>query len=454
VHASRTEKLLLASLWMLLTACGRLGYELHDLDAGPAQTVTGSSNTTAGAGARAPAANGGGSAARAMDAGMRPTSSLPGAWRPDAGSRLPNAAACSDDAQCASGACVTGMCCESRCDSPASCYVADAASCSQGHCQYRAAEDGEACDDANSCTQGDHCERGACTGRAACDDDDSCTSDFCAPGECAHRSACQPEDAACSYGQHAGHGYWLCPGPVSFDAARAECKRIGAKLVTIDDASEQAALWQLGMRDAWIGFRAQTSEDDADAGFTWVDGDSDFEAWAEDDLDAGTPDRCVFQSEAERGAWQSRACDDAFAGFACEVEAYAAPEPDCSYQRRGTHGYYHCKSLATWREAEQRCKASGAYLVELDNAEEQAFVLGQIASDAPHTAIGVSDADREGEFVTTRGGRLTFSAWRDDQTPQPDASNTDSDYGVLAPDGTWQTVSSDPRGYYICEQEP
>lgn len=151
-------------------------------------------------------------------------------------------------------------------------------------------------------------------GSVCSEDDAGCESEGCA-----HASGCPPAELHCSYAERLGHGYWLCPGPVSFDAAREQCQRIGAKLATINDAAEQQALWELGMRDTWIGFR-RAHADDVDAGFTWVDGSSDFEAWADDELDAGAAERCAFLSSAEQGAWQSRACDDAFAGFACELE--------------------------------------------------------------------------------------------------------------------------------------
>jgi hypothetical protein len=362
-----------------------------------------------------------------------------------------NGSACTSDTACTSGICVAGSCCEARCDAPPACYLASEAQCDTGQCRYLAAPSGTACDDDNTCTSDDQCRDGACTGSSDCADDNACTQDFCGADRCAHASTCQPDDASCSYAQRNGHGYWLCHGPVGFDAARAECTRIGAKIVTINDAREQEALWQLGMRDTWIGFRARSSDpDEADAGFAWVDGASDFEAWADDDLDAGVAQRCAFLSASEQGAWQSRACDDAFSGFACEFEQYAAPESSCRYERRADRGYFSCESERTWLEAEQRCLDSGGYLVEPDTAEEHVFVLSLLEPDARY-AIGVTDAQSEGQFVTTRAGRLGFRGAWDEQ--QPSAQSAEEDYVVLTSSGTWQIVGSAERSYYICEQE-
>jgi|GEM_PF-6460925 len=434
----------LLSALLCISACGRLGFELHENDAGRSFVVEDTSG-----GVRNNGRSGSPATIVKRDAGQ-PPSAASGTTAPDEPSRAINGSACSADDTCESGACIGGTCCESRCDAPPVCYLAADAKCDTGHCQYVAAPSGEDCDDDNACTTDDHCRDGACTGASDCDDDNACTGDFCGPDRCAHASTCQPDDVRCSYAERLSHGYWLCPGPVTFDDARAECRRIGAKIATVNDEAEQKALWRLGMRDTWIGFRASAADpDEADAGFAWVEGESDFEAWAHEDLDAGVAERCAFLSAAEQGAWQSRACDDAFSGFACELEQYAAPEASCRYERRGAHGYFSCESERTWIEAQQRCQDNGGYLVEPDSVEEHAFVLGLLKPDARY-AIGVTDAQSEGQFVTTRGGRLSFSAW---DAQEPSAQRAELDYAVLTASGAWRSVGSAERSYYICEQE-
>jgi hypothetical protein len=436
-----------AGVFMLM-ACGRLGFELHDLDAGAPTKSTNGTNGTSPPPRATPQAG-----RTAMDAGAGPRDA--GSKDSGTSSRLANAAACSGDDMCQSGACVDGNCCESHCDSPPTCYVADGATCSTGYCRYVAAESGTACDDANSCTRDDVCSSGSCGGHAECDDANKCTVDFCGADRCAHASSCEPRGMPCSYAQRLGIGYWLCPGPVDFDAARGECKRIGAKLVTVDSEVEQRALWQLGMRDTWIGYRAPDA--DSDAGFEWLDGESDFQNWSKDreddsDEDAGTSDRCAYLAASNEGAWRSHDCSDKFAGFACEIEQYAPPEADCSYERRGGHGYFSCGEQRTWLDAAERCAVSNAYLVEFDNTEEQNFVVAKLlkqGADARY-AIGASDAKAEGKYVTSRNGALRFSAWADGE---PNNTSADNDFAVLQRDGTWRSVGPAERSYYICEQE-
>lgn len=456
--------LLACAAW--LSACGRLGYELHELDshdAGAVRTSPSAANASS-----TPPRIGAQAGRTAMDAGALSrddaTSTSTDSGAPARLARLVNAAACSRDEMCQSGACLDGVCCESRCDAPPQCYVADGATCSKGYCEYRAADNGTACNDANSCSKDDVCDHGSCSGRSECDDANSCTRDFCAPDRCAHASSCEPRGMPCTYAQRSGHGYWLCPGPVSFDAAHGECNRIGAKLVTIDDDLEQRALWQLGMRDTWIGYRSRADTENTDAGFDWVDGDSDFEDWAANrhtdqqdrDEDAGALDRCAYLAAAQEGAWRSHACGDSFAGFACELEQYAPPEAGCVYERRGGHGYFSCPEQRTWLDAAERCAASDAYLVELDDAEEQAFVASKLLRQGADVryAIGATDAKDEGHFQTGRSQQLHFSAWADGE---PSSASAENDFGVLRSQGadqaTWQSVGPAERSYYICEQE-
>lgn len=458
----------------MLAGCGRLGFEQYALDAGSGMLDGGAAArpSSSGGSRSAGAAQAGVPGVPGVTGGVGPSDAAapdaaqvtpPSAWAglPDASSPVqvdaatvstPEGAdigsACAADDACSSAVCFEGVCCESRCDSPPACYVAAAASCGTGRCQYVAAPNGSACDDGNSCTSGDSCLSGSCTGLSRCDDNNACTQDFCGSSSCGHASTCRPTDAACSYAQRDGHGYWLCPGPVSFDSARAECERIGASLVTVNNEAEQALLWELGMRDTWIGYRA--GADGADAGFSWVMGSSNYEAWAADGLDAGTGDRCAYLAAQQQGAWQARACDDDFSGFACEIEQYASPDASCSYARRAGHGYYTCGAPRTWSEAEQRCAEIGAYLVELADSDEHAFVRETLSADMSY-AIGVSDAQMEGVFVSSRWALVGYTAWG---AEQPNASSPELDYVVLnASSGSWQTVGPDVRNGYVCEQE-
>ena len=45
---------------------------------------------------------------------------------------------------------------------------------------------------------------------------------------------------------------------------------------------------------------------------------------------------------------------------------------------------------------------------------------------------------------------MSFSAW---DKAEPSSASAELDYAVLQASGTWQTVGSSQRTYYICEQD-
>jgi hypothetical protein len=264
---------------MLLAACGRIGFEAHAPREGETPSATIATTPVNPSDAAPPP----------MDAGMRPGISTAVVMRDasspaiDASSSSPptaaasdNGGACNSDLDCASSACVASVCCAQPCDQPPQCRSVEGASCVDGSsCNYPTPAGGM-CDDGDPCTSGDACFVGRCRPGygLGCDDQQTCTADFCARGACEHASSCNPDQADCSYALHDGHGYWLCPTPVSYGTAELSCQRLAGHIVTINDQSEQDFLWSNGMRDTWIGYTAQAPA--ADGGFTWGSGPSTF----------------------------------------------------------------------------------------------------------------------------------------------------------------------------------
>ena len=451
------DGLLLWAAVCALAGCGRLGYDLSPIDA--ATRSAESPNTADPPLTRneppsfvqtGRARDAGTLDAGASDAAAPARSDAGTAPHADAGApRLANGEACNHDGACESGACVSGMCCESRCDAPSACHSGAGATCSQGRCVYaETAPDGTSCDDGNVCTMNDRCYRGFCLGAPrSCDDGQDCTSDFCTAGSCTHASSCNPSDGECSYGLFGDHGYWLCPAAVSFEQARQECDRIGAHLVTINSKEEQSYLWQRGMRDTWIGYRGVPAS--AGSGFEWLAGDSQFADWASGEPDAGA-DSCAYLSASHGGAWESHACDDAFGGFACELDQYAPPDANCKYLRGYEQGYYLCKGPRTWWEARAHCELVHGSLAEIAGELEQGYVATFLEIGTRY-AIGLNDRTPNQEFTWVSGAPLSWSAWDD---MQPAERKGGTRYVVMDGNtGKWSTVgSSEPTGF-VCEQK-
>ncbi|MEL6759039.1 MAG: DNRLRE domain-containing protein [Myxococcota bacterium] len=140
---------------------------------------------------------------------------------------LRNGAPCADDASCASGHCVSGVCCATGCTTPDlfACETGLPATCTDGvTCRYSdapagtpCADDGNpctddvcdqaatcvhtpnisSCDDGDLCTEFDVCSGGGCVGVPIdCDDGELCTTDSCDAGQCVNT----PRSGTCDDG--------------------------------------------------------------------------------------------------------------------------------------------------------------------------------------------------------------------------------------------------------------
>jgi hypothetical protein len=137
--------------------------------------------------------------------------------------KKPVGVSCRTDAECFTGACADGVCCEQACvTGPCqACSLARGAS-AEGTCTVLTGR----CDDGDRCTIGERCEQGACGGGTAldCGPEDACHERACDPstgciakplpdGErCDDHSECTREDA-CVAGNCKGEPLNLCPAP-------------------------------------------------------------------------------------------------------------------------------------------------------------------------------------------------------------------------------------------------
>ncbi|MBI5543038.1 MAG: trypsin-like serine protease [Deltaproteobacteria bacterium] len=134
--------------------------------------------------------------------------------------------ACVAGAECRTGNCVGGVCCDQSCAGACqACSVAAGAS-QDGHCL---ALDGTSCDDGNACRIGDVCHSGTCSGSPkACEEAGPCraagscdpSTGGCVPGApvvdgttCDDSNPCTLGDACLAGGCTAGPTLISCPAP-------------------------------------------------------------------------------------------------------------------------------------------------------------------------------------------------------------------------------------------------
>ncbi|HEX7478529.1 MAG TPA: C-type lectin domain-containing protein [Polyangiales bacterium] len=445
------HRLGLCALLLLSAACGRIGLQLGHATGGAG---AGDAGKDAGhlhdaqvsmhdAGSTQPARD----ASRPMakpDAGHEHDARQDASVVPHDAATAPGVlgASCQDPSQCGSGHCVASICCEFDCSLPPVCRKALGASCTDGHACSYAIDATASCSDGDPCTT-DSCAGGSCVGTPInCSDSDSCTTDYCSAGQCNHVGHCSP-NAACKYVRYGKHGYWMCPGPSSWNGAETSCQSVGLHLVSIDDQAEHDALWaQASATDTWIGY----SDAALEGSWRWVDADpSTYTDWNIGAPSTSTASNCALMLASAGGSWSDAACSAQHA-FTCERPSKPPPDPLCSYAVHAGHGYWLCETPEYWDEAHYHCSSMNLELASIEDAAENTFLQSQLVSASYY--IGYSDAAVQGTFVWIDASPTSFTAWG---AGEPVNTTGNEDYAVIAKsDGTWSAMSNAQRPY-ICE---
>ncbi len=310
---------------------------------------------------------------------------------------------------------------------------------------------GEECDDGNpantdGCTAchwarcGDGVVRG---GVEECDDGNTRDGDGCS-SSCL---TCRAGDASFVWDKN-GHCYSRHDRPLTWQAARAECGRIGADLVkyvgNYESSAVRATLLVAHPTETWIGLSA-----DAAGTFTWVAGEPliSLTAWA-----GGEPavarGRCVFQTvrpqlvpaTVDSGIrWSTADCAGA-RGFVCE-------RTDWTIRPADNHAYWFGSHPVTWDAARAVCAARGSHLVTIESADEQSFVAAQSAVEL---WIGATDRRAEGRFEWMTGEPFAFQHFA---PGEPDDARGTDDCALAGSDEVWHDRPCNQLHSFLCEIE-
>jgi hypothetical protein len=127
------------------------------------------------------------------------------------------------------------------------------------------------------------------------------------------------------------HYYFVTTTLLDFGSAEVRCRAVGAHLVTVSNAEEQAVVADLGasLSEYWIGARDLTDSLDGLAWWTLEPGATGYEPSGGASLDGGSSEGCVSvevapsEGTGENG-WHDRPCSDEYASV-CEWVVPGSP---------------------------------------------------------------------------------------------------------------------------------
>ena len=123
-----------------------------------------------------------------------------------------------------------------------------------------------------------------------------------------------------------------------------------------------------------------------------------------------------------------------------------------------------CYKLVTspklsWKKAKEECEKCQAGLVKVDSREENDFIKTELLPTGNHW-IGLSDSDKEGDWMWTDGTQLDSDGhknWGDNRPRKDEANNKDCVVIRIKesdPDhyGKWHDRPCSDEKEYICEK--
>ena len=221
-----------------------------------------------------------------------------------------------------------------------------------------------------------------------------------------------------------------------------------AYLVSINDKAEET--WILDIFDPdsfWIGLNDVEKEGQ----WVWHSGEPvTYTNWEKDERYGGNTELNDYVISEWGGKWQAVASEGKHTPFLKEailekvdlpVKRIWNPSKKGVWAVNPANGHAYkkirCRSL---EDAKDRAAAAGAYLVAINDEVEQKWLLGFFGNHLYW--IGLSDAEKEGEWVWQNGEPLTYTNWGAKHNfPRSTLSPEEKDSAVMTfVNGQWHAV--------------
>ena len=126
--------------------------------------------------------------------------------------------------------------------------------------------------------------------------------------------------------------------------------------------------------------------------------------------------------------------------------------------KHGNSSYFYEMKFMTWQDARDFCSKKNAHLVDIDNIEENEFLLELVEHKTGQFWIvpfwiSLNDIEREGTFVASDGSKPKFFNWISDG-PDAGADVSDCTHVAVYESGSknWDDEPCNDQKPFVCEK--
>ncbi|XP_062849166.1 macrophage mannose receptor 1 [Trichomycterus rosablanca] len=270
----------------------------------------------------------------------------------------------------------------------------------------------------------------------------------------------QPTFCPLTWVPYAGHCYSLQRTKLMWKDALSACHKEGADLASIHNIEEHSfVISQSGYvptDELWIGLNDQKTQNL----FEWSDRTHvTFAKWLVGEPSHTTNHRedCVLMRGKE-GKWADHMCEKEY-GYLCKKKASSKPagspeviSPGCptGWIRFSSYCYSIAVEAKNFNDAQTTCQQSTAYLVNVQDRYENAFLISQIGlRPEKYFWIGLSNSERAENFKWTNKEIVKFTHFNVGM-PGKTQGCVAMLTGTSA--GLWDVISCDTKQKYICKK--
>ena len=134
------------------------------------------------------------------------------------------------------------------------------------------------------------------------------------------------------------------------------------------------------------------------------------------------------------------------------VLVHAAAAAPCVAASDGLHDFQFCAEVLSWSDAAVACAATGAHLVDVEDAAENTWLWAQAEAIEPLVPwwMGLNDVGIEGVYAWDGGATSPYTSWRAGE-PNDFGGNEDCARWVAGGGGVWADADCALTQPYVCE---